>query len=100
MTENLECRGAENKFMARESATAILHPLKNTIQKLKELLKCQTNVRVVRMLGGHTVNEFPILWAFNAYVINEAEYVMGDFGLQDEGDIVVKDGYQISPSHR
>ena len=40
------------------------------------------------------------LWAFNAYIINEAEYVMGDFGLQNEGDVVVEDGYQIGPSHR
>ena len=52
------------------------------------------------MLGRHTVNEFLILWAFNAYVVNEAEYVMRDFGLQDEGDVVVEDEYQISPSHR
>ena len=52
------------------------------------------------MLSGHTVNKFPILWAFNAYVINEAEDVMGDFGLQNEGDIVMKNGYQISPSYR
>ena len=40
VTENLECGGAEDKLMARESATAILHSLKNTIQELKELLKC------------------------------------------------------------
>ena len=45
------------------------------------------------MLSRHTVNKFLILWAFNAYVINKAEYVMGDFGLQDEGDIIVEDGH-------
>ena len=45
------------------------------------------------MLSGHTVNKFPVLWAFNAYAVNEAEYVMGDFGLQDEGDVVVEDGH-------
>ena len=52
------------------------------------------------MLSGCTINKFPILWAFNAYVINEAEYVMRDFGLQDKSDIVVEDVHQISPSHR
>ena len=52
------------------------------------------------MLSRCTINKFLVLWAFNTYVINETEYVMGDFGLQDEGDVVVKDGYQISPSHR
>ena len=52
------------------------------------------------MLSRHTANEFPILWAFNAYIVNGAEYIMGDFRLQDEGDIVVEDGYQISLSYR
>ena len=40
MSENLECGGAENELMAGEGATAILHPLKNTIQELKEPPKC------------------------------------------------------------
>ena len=52
------------------------------------------------MLSRRTVNEFPVLRAFNAYVVDEAEYVMGDFGLQDEGDVVVEDGHRISPSYR
>ena len=52
------------------------------------------------MLSGHAVNEFPVLWAFNAYVVNEAEYIIGDLGLQDKGDVVIENGYQISPSHR
>ena len=52
------------------------------------------------MLSGHTVNKFPILWAFNAYIVNEAEHIMGDFGLQDESDVVVEDRHQISPSYR
>ena len=52
------------------------------------------------MLSGCTVNKLPVLWAFSANVVNEAEYVMGDFGLQDKGDIVVEDGYQIGSSHR
>ena len=51
------------------------------------------NVRVVRMLSRHTVNKFPILWAFNVYIVNEAEYIMGDLGLQDESDIVMEGGY-------
>ena len=49
------------------------------------------------MLSRHPVNKFPILWAFNTYVVNE---VMGDFGLQNESDVIMKDGHQISLSHR
>ena len=58
------------------------------------------NVKAVGMLNRCTVNKFPILWAFNAYIVNEPEYIMGDLRLQDEGDVVMEDGYQISPSHR
>ena len=100
MTKNLKCGGAEDEFVTREGATTILHLLKNTIQKLKELPKHQTNVRVVRILSRHTVNKFPVLWAFNTNVVNEAEYIMGDLRLQDEGDIIMEDGHQVSPSYR
>ena len=52
------------------------------------------------MLSGHAVNEFPVLWAFNAYVVNEAEYIIGDLRLQDEDDVIVENKYQISLSYR
>jgi hypothetical protein len=38
--------------------------------------------------------------SLDRYIIDAGDGDMRDFGLQDEGDIVMEDQYRIGPTHR
>jgi hypothetical protein len=39
-------------------------------------------------------------WSLDGYIIDIRDGDMRDFGLQNEGDVIVEDQYRVCPTHR
>ena len=51
------------------------------------------------MLGGDTVDKFPVFWALSANVVDEAEDIVRNLRLKNESHIIMEDGYRVRPSY-
>jgi len=78
----------------------ILHPLHYAVESLKVLPNEATNTRI---LGVHLVRSVCLnimgRWALDWHIVDIRNSRMRYLGLQDVGNIVVKDRYRVGPTH-
>jgi hypothetical protein len=91
---------AENRFGAAKRTAAVFDPLHNVIETLKVLPDKSTDAWV----GGNallgTVGKYiPPLGSSDRDVVDVRNCGVGDFGLEDMGDVVMEYGDGVGPAH-
>ena len=80
--------------MPGERPAAILHALNHAIRTLEMLPNESSDARVVGVRFVAAVGRFVTsCWSTNWNVVDEWNRGVGDFGLQDVGDVVVENRY-------
>ena len=100
MADNRDFGRAERRLVSRKCSSAVLHPLNHPIEALKVLPHKSSYAGVVGMRLKAAVRKFVSgRWTPNWDVVDERNGGVGDFWLEDVGDVVVEDRYRIRPSH-
>jgi hypothetical protein len=91
----------KGKLRTRKCSTTILHPLNNSV----EILKVFPNKPVYAWVlwnGLIRVVNFSVRgrWSLDRYIVDVRDGDMGDFCLQDEGNIVMEDRNGVGATNR
>lgn len=86
--------------MTGECATAVLHPLNDSVGALEVFPNKSPDAGVVRV---HLVAAIGCLVSrgqtTNGNIVDERYRRVGDLGLEDMSDIVMENWYRVCPSH-
>ena len=94
-------RGTQNGLLPAESSSRVLHPLHHPIHILHVLPDEPPDSLVLRYrLISSSFQLVACLWSSDRHIIDVWLSHLGNFISQDVGNVLVKDGHRVGPSHR
>jgi hypothetical protein len=101
VTQNHNFRNCDKQLFGRYGGTSTAQVVKDAVYIVDVLPDELVNAGVIGNCFIAVVLSFVACgWPFDGTVVHKWSGSMGNFGLKDEGDIIVEDCYSISPPLR